>query len=498
MVFTIAGVNWSGVEPVGANYDSTSLRRRRVLAVLWIPIDRSLARPLIWQVYEQMRIQILQGTLQAGQQLPSTRELAADLHVSRNVILEAYDQLLAEGYIESHAGSGTYVAEGTYLGGERSEPELQHSQPIGPQLTERDVIDFRSGLPALELFPRKRWSQLTQCVYSEATPAAFGYSNPEGSAELRTVLARYLLRTRGVRCRPEQMLILSGAAQAFSLLARLLISAGDQVMIEDPVTYEIQLILSSCGAQLLPIPVDEHGMRTDSLPLSGKAPIFIFVTPSHHFPLGGILPIQRRIQLLQFARAASCYVVEDDYDSEFRYQGSPISSFQGLEPGRVIYIGTFSKILSPALRLGYMVLPEELIEGCRSMKRLADLHSPSLEQLVLARFIDSGQLEQHIVRMKRVYQRRRSTLIHALTAHFSHRVDILGDATGLHLVARFREVNFTQEVLAAIEQAGVRVYPVEQHAIRKGRHSDKIILGYSHLTQEQIEQGIKLMKAAIG
>ncbi|MBV9227775.1 MAG: PLP-dependent aminotransferase family protein, partial [Chloroflexi bacterium] len=335
-----------------------------------------------------------------------------------------------------------------------------------------------------------------------------------------SVLARYLLRTRGVRCQSEQILILSGAAQGFSLLARLLVSTGDEIVIEDPVTYEVQLVLKGSGALLCPVPVDERGMRTDVLldipPTnaahassyaqvggsevldSHKRPSFVFVTPSHQFPLGGILPIQRRIQLIQFARAANCYLVEDDYDSEFRYEGSPISSLQGLEPERVIYVGTFSKILSPALRLGYMALPGELVERCRSIKRLADLHSPSLEQLVLARFIDEGHLERHIVRMRRVYQRRRNTLINALKACFARQVSILGDATGLHLVAQFCGVEFTQEVVAAIENAGVLVYPVEQHAIIKGRHVDKIILGYGHLTHEQIELGIRQMKIALG
>jgi GntR family transcriptional regulator/MocR family aminotransferase len=464
--------------------------------MLWIPIERSSAKPLIRQVYEQVRTQILCGTLQAGEQLPSTRALATSLHVSRNVVLEAYDQLLAEGYIESRAGSGTYVAEGTRFTAEQHLPEQQTLTTHPPQSAE-NLIDFRSGLPALDLFPRKQWSQIAQHVYAEIAPSAFGYDSPEGRLELRTVLARYLLRTRGVRCHPEQMLILSGAAQAFSLLTRLLVSTSNKVIVEDPVTDAIQIILSSSDARLIPIPVDEHGMRTDMLPSACQHFSFILVTPSHQFPLGGILSIQRRIQLLQFAHASGCYLVEDDYDSEFRYTGSPISSLQSLEPGRVIYVGTFSKILSPALRLGYMILPEELVERCRRIKQLTDLHSPSLEQLVLARFIDAGHLERHIARMKRLYQRRRNTLIHALNTHFPHQVTILGDATGLHLVAQFPHVAFSQEIIATIEQAGVRVYPVEQHAINQGRHTDKIILGYSHLSHEQIEQGIKQLKKAL-
>jgi GntR family transcriptional regulator/MocR family aminotransferase len=413
------------------------------------------------------------------------------------VVLEAYDQLLAEGYVESRAGSGTYVTDGIHFEKGQSEPDVSPALSVASSHTEDKHIDFRSGLPALDLFPRKQWSQLAQHVYATAEPATFGYDNPEGRPELRTALARYLQRTRGVSCQPAHILILSGASQAFSLLNRLLLSPNDAMVIEDPVNYEVQLILSSSGAQLFPVSVDEHGMQTDLLPLT-KRPRCIFVTPSHQFPQGGILPIQRRLQLLQFARTVDCYLVEDDYDSEFRYVGSPISSLQGLCPERVLYIGTFSKILSPALRLGYLVLPTELVERARSIKRLLDLHSPSLEQLILAQFIESGYLERHIVRMKRVYQKRRNVLITQLRQHFSDQVEIVGDATGLHLVARFPQVTFTPEIIAAIERAGVRVYPVERHAIVKDRHLHDIILGYGHLSPAQIEQGIEQIKLAIG
>jgi GntR family transcriptional regulator/MocR family aminotransferase len=276
--------------------------------MLWIAVDRSQATSLIKQIYDQIRLSIVRGDLRAGEQLPSTRQLARDLHVSRIVIVEVYDQLLAEGYIESRPGSGTYVAEGVYLEGVQGEPSASIHTLAGEKPQHRNIIDFRSGLPALDLFPRRLWGQLGLRVCTESPPPAFGYDQPEGCAELRIALARYLAKTRGVRCHPDQFVVTSGAAQAFSLLARLLSSSGNEVIIEDPVTYDVPHIFSSAGLSLRPIAVDENGMRTAPLPQEGR-PAFVFVTPSHQFPLGGILSIQRRIQLIQFARATGCYIL---------------------------------------------------------------------------------------------------------------------------------------------------------------------------------------------
>lgn len=464
--------------------------------MFWFSIDRTSDVSLTRQIYEQMRIQILHGVLQAGDKLPSTRELAAELKVSRNVVLDAYDQLFAEGFIEGSRGSGTYVSEGTFLEGtSKYEPVLiQHVETSGEKTN--DLIDFRSGIPALNLFPKKKWSRLTQRVLTEYDGSIFGYGHPEGRMELRASLCHYLHKTRGIRCYPEQLVITSGATQALSLVAKLLLTKGDEVCIEDPVTHEIQTIFQQPGASLYPVPVDEFGIMTDMLP-SNKNPKFIFVTPSHQFPLGGTLPIQRRIQLIHYAREAGAYIVEDDYDSEFRYAGPPVSSLQGLEPERVIYIGTFSKILSPALRIGYLILPQDLIHRCRELKWFHDLHSPTLEQLTLAMFIKEGHLEQHIRKMKRVYRKRRETLIHCLNDSFPKKLKIFGDSTGLHLVAAFDNVQFSDSMLHKLEESHLRVYPVEKHAINKGRHRNKIILGYSNLSPDEIKEGIRRLTICV-
>ncbi|GIN98994.1 GntR family transcriptional regulator [Siminovitchia terrae] len=464
--------------------------------MFWIPIDRKRDIPFVRQIYIQIRTQILRGDLPAGERLPSTRQLSNELQVSRNVILEAYEQLIAEGYIEARQGSGTYVAEGTYLQqvhNVKCDTGFQDDASTG---AEKDMINFRSGIPDLRLFPRKTWAKLSYDVCHDISHNILSYGNPEGRPELRHALSRYLVKSRGVHCQPHQLVITSGATQALTLVAKLVLSAGDKVILEDPITNDIQTIFSSPGSLLHPIPVDEYGMRTELI-APDINPKCIFVTPSHQFPLGSTLPIQRRIQLIQYARATGCYIVEDDYDSEFRYEGSPISSLQGLDPDHVIYIGSFSKILSPALRLGYLILPPRLIEQCRKLKWFSDLHTPSLEQIILGRFIEEGYLERHILKMKKVYKKRRDHLVDLLINHFSHEVRVFGHSTGLHLIAEFKDKIFTEELLKKILHAGVHVYPVEDHTIQKGKHQNRIILGYGHLCEEDIEEGIRRLNMCL-
>ncbi|WP_078554315.1 PLP-dependent aminotransferase family protein [Bacillus alkalicellulosilyticus] len=460
----------------------------------WLKIDRSLNIPLIRQIYKQLRTKILNGELSAGYRLPSTRHLAEKLGVSRNVVLEAYDQLLAEGFLEGQQGAGTFVAEGAYL--KKKAMNNNFIKENSNSEKNNNIIDFRSGIPALDLFPRKQWGQLAKRVSIETDHSLFGYDSPEGRKELRSVLSDYLLRTRGVECHPDQLVITSGATQALTLVAKLLISANDEVIIEDPITHEIQTIFKSYGASLFNIRVDKNGMDTSQIP-NGIKPVFIFITPSHQFPIGGTLPIQRRIQLIEFARKMNSYIVEDDYDSEFRYEGTSVSSLQGLDPERTIYIGTFSKILSPALRLGYLILPPDLIERGRMLKFFSDLHTPSLDQLILSLFIKEGYLEKHIFRMKKIYRKRRDFLKETLYKEFGDQISIKGDSTGLHFVVEFKEIHFTDKVLSNIYKLGVKVYPVEMHTIDKGLYSNHIILGFGNLDEVEMSEGVTKIKRAL-
>jgi GntR family transcriptional regulator/MocR family aminotransferase len=320
----------------------------------------------------------------------------------------------------------------------------------------------------------------------------FAYGHPEGRLELRRAICDYVVNQREVICHPEQIVVTAGTTQAIGIACRLLLGERKDVVLEDPITYDIQLIVKSHGATLHPVPVDNDGLRTDLLP-PALTPAFVYVTPSHQFPIGGTMPIQRRIDLLHYAEKTGAYLVEDDYDSEFRFDGPPLSSLHGLHPDRVVYIGTFSKTLCPAIRIGYLVLPEKLISLGRSSKWQSDLHNEITSQLALARFISCGHYLRHVAKMRKHYRQRRNDLVRGLAENFGERVEIEGSATGLHLVARFLGYRFSPTFFAATETAGARFYPVASHAVRPGRHHDELLLGYGNLSAEEITAGLAIL-----
>ncbi|MCX7709298.1 MAG: PLP-dependent aminotransferase family protein [Clostridia bacterium] len=460
----------------------------------WLRVDKQSKIPIIRQLYEDIRLKILKGELQAGYKLPSSRGLASSLQISRNVVLESYEMLAAEGYILGQQGSGMYVGQNACFNGYTEiKAEKEDNKKTTGNETE-DIINFRSGLPALDMFPMKKWSGLYHQVCTEMPSSELSYGDPAGCLKLRSVIAQYLFKIRGVNCNPENIIITTGAVQALQLTAKLLTTPGASVILEDPSNYDLQRILSSCGAELIPIPVDEQGMKTELLP-EETHPKMVYLTPSHQFPLGGILPIQRRIELIRYARKTGAMIVEDDYDSEFRYEGPPVSSLQSLDPDRVIYIGTFSKIMFPALRVGYMVLPEHLVNRCRKLKRHSDFQTPILEQRTLSAFIEGGFLERHVAKMKKVYYRRQKKLIHALEACFKNQFKVLGASTGLHVVVKFK-FEITRDQINRLKKSGVRMFPVEVHAMNQGDNLNSFILGYGNLSEEMIDEGIKRMKKA--
>lgn len=464
--------------------------------MIWINIDKSTPMPLIRQIYEQIRLKILSGQLKAGEKLPPTRRLASDLGISRIVVMEAYEQLIAEGYAEGRQGSGTTVADGIYLENVQETPKRQVSNVFAIQEQKSDLIDFRTGVPAVDMFPKKEWGRLLQKTCIGMPPALYGYDQPQGRPELRQAIAEYLLRARGIDCNPGQIYITAGTTQSLAILLRILYFHGAEAVLEDPSSEFGMMMISSEKYNFIPVPVDNNGIRTDLLTITEKTS-FVFVTPSHQFPLGGVLPIQRRLELVNLARNTNCYILEDDYDSEFRFAGHPVSSMYCCEPNRVIYLGTFSKAFSPALRLGYAILPDALGPKFLDCKFYMDEHNSLLEQLAMARFINEGGYEKHISRMKKIYHQRQQSVIKALEDSFPGKYIISGHSTGLHLIAEFPDAEFTEKIQKDANNAGVRIHPVESLAIEKGRHCSKIVIGYGHLTADEITEGIRRLKSVI-
>ena len=470
------------------------------------------------RIYDLLRSQIADGTLLPGARVMSTRAQAAELGVSRTTVTAVYEQLTAEGFLVTSTGRAARVASPLAAGmpsgkvpkrqakpvpslsrfGRRvahiSAPALQHTEPAR--------FDFLYGAVASRDFPSLAWRRAYQAVLLRQQHSLY-YMPAEGDPALRRALQGYLRRARGIACDAEQILVVHGSQQAIDLCARLLLDAGDAFVFENPGYLMARHCFEATGARLLTTPVDGLGLDTGRLPEDGGARL-AYVTPSHQFPLGGVLPIGRRQALLQWAVRHDAWIIEDDYDGEFRYGQRPIDALQSIDTdGRVIYVGTFSKALSPQLRLGYMVLPHALVPVFRQAKRLADRHAPMLEQQVLASLIDSGAYERHVRRMRRENERRRAALLQAITQYLPKDVRIDGTAAGLHVVLWLPSLSAQQEaaLVATARREGAGVYPVgplfTPPTFDEPPRSAGLILGYASLSIEQIQQGISILALVI-
>ncbi len=482
---------------------------------LGIPLDHSATIPLHRQLYENLRDRILNGQLDSGEKLPSTRALAEALHISRTTVTLCYEQLISEGYLETSAGSGTYVSRvllGDLLPGDKESPKRLHIRlsEYGRHIQNAGSIEapdsglpvtFRPGRPDYEHFPMAVWRRLMLHHCRVPQPAVLDYAlNSSGYEPLRQAIARYLSRSRGVRCATAQIIIVNGSQQALDMISRLLLDRGDVVALEDPCYGGARYAFESQGARLLPIPVDESGLAVDQLKSNaGKEVRLAYITPSHQFPTGYVLSLARRLELLDWAERSKAVIVEDDYDSEYRYAGRPLPSVQGLEEnGRVLYVGTFSKVLFPSLRIGYLVVPENLRDVFSRAKWLADRQAPLLEQFVLTDFIQRGYLERHIRRMRRLYDQRRRTLVTALQQTLGKRVTIQGENAGMHLLVRFHTRWNPKELVKRARKEGVGLVSARPYYI-KTKHTNEFVLGYANLNDAQIKDGVtRLAKAVTG
>jgi GntR family transcriptional regulator/MocR family aminotransferase len=458
-------------------------------------------------VYDAIRTAILSGRLQAGERLPATRRLANELGVSRMTVAEAYDQLQAEGYIRGRQGSGTYVAPSLPVGGLSEDtpsraaptavaPRLSTwgrrvaSTPAEPAQTVRPLYDFRPNRVAPDRFSWDAWRASVERALTQDRSHLLVYPPTGGHPELRLAIAEHVARYRSVRCLPEQVVIVSGTQMALNLLAQLCLDEGDPVAVEDPGYPAARLSLEARGLRLARIPVDDEGIRTDALAVSGPHRL-VHVTPSHQDPTGVTLSLSRRLALLEVAVATGCLIVEDDYDSEFRYEGRPVESLQGLDRhGHVVYAGTFSKSLLPGLRIGFLVLPPALIEPFLRAKALWDGGTAMLEQAALAQFIRSGEYERHIRRMRRLYRRRRDALVAALEHHFGAAVTIGARHGGLSVLVTL-DLPEHDDVLAARAAAhGVELRPASRYWSHLPERPT-FLLGFAGVPEEAIRAGVE-------
>jgi len=473
---------------------------------LTIPLSKN-GEPLFRQVYKGLRQAILSGAFPAGVRLPSTRDLAEQLGISRTVALLAYDQLLAEGFAEGRRGSGTYVPEGIGRTVPKSAPKaektttkLRLSRFGSAAAAAVEVVDspkrkiaplrydFFYGRSDIETFPFEVWRRILMRNARMAPVREYDYGPAVGSPNLREAICSHLRRSRAVVCDPSEVIVVNGSQQALDLVTRVLVERGDRVALEDPQYNGIREVLRAAGARLLPVPVDRDGLDPARLP---KHANLIFVTPSHQFPTGAILPLARRLALLEWARRTNSIIVEDDHDGEFHYEGRPLDSLQGLDrDGRIVYLGTFSRTVFSSLRIGYLIVPRSLAPAFAAAKWLNDLHSATLEQQTLAEFINTGLYERHLRRLRRRNAARRDALMDAIHKYLGDRVEVTGDGSGAHIVLWPVKRIAEETAIAQAASRGVGIYGIS-HCFLTRPSRPGLILGYSRMSENEIKEGIR-------
>ncbi|HXW55754.1 MAG TPA: PLP-dependent aminotransferase family protein [Candidatus Cybelea sp.] len=481
-----------------------------------IAVDRSAPRPLHKQIYEAYRARILGGNLRAGQRVPSTRTLASELGISRIPVLNAYAQLVAEGYFESRVGSGTFISRAMP---ERSlsfenhpatprRPRRSGPRPIAASASALARYEappwvlgrgaFNVGQPALDAFPFPIWSNLVSRYARNLQLRALAYGRPLGLDELRAAIAEYLQTARAVRCEPQQIMIVNGSQQALDISSRVLLNPGSPAWVEEPGYWLVRNSLITLGARIVPVPVDGEGLDvTAGIKLCSRARV-AYVAPSHQFPLGVTMSASRRLQLLDWAQSTGAWVVEDDYDSEYRYESMPVASLQGLDRhSRVIYIGTFSKVLFPSLRLGYVVMPPDLVDRFMAVRNAMDICPSHLQQAVLADFITEGHFLRHIRRMRLLYGERRAVLVDSIRAEFGSSWQVTGAEAGLHVVLLLPRGLRDREICVRAAERKVWLWPLSPSYLRSPRRQG-FILGFASATPPAIPAAVRVMSSAAG
>jgi GntR family transcriptional regulator/MocR family aminotransferase len=477
---------------------------RRAFPFDALVIDRDAAEPMHRQLYKALRSLIQDDILRAGWTLPSTRELATDLGIARNTIIAAYDQLLAEGYLLTRPGALPVVVALPARPDCRGRKRLRSSTH---QLSKRGElmmcqpdhhgtpghVAFHPGMPDAGTFPFGVWSKLLARRANFAGETLFGTYHVGGLPALREALASYLRTARGVHCTAAQIVVTTGAQAAFDLLARLLLDPGDRVWMEEPGYYGARAAFVAAGAQLVALPVDLHGWQLEQPVPAAR---LIYVTPACQHPLGVTMRMDQRLRLLQIADQADAWVIEDDFDGEYRFQGGPIPAMQGIDRSeRVIYVGTFAKILFPALRLGFMVLPPMLVDRIPHALSVTGQFAPLLLQAALADFMNDGFMSQHLKRMRRLYAVRRQKFYDLCEQHLSGRLTLLQGEAGIQIAGLLAEGYEDLKVVAHAHSLGVNISPLSKHYCH-GPGRQGLLLGYAACDEQQTEQGIRKLVQA--
>ncbi len=487
-------------------------KRKREFVLPGLVLDRKAAVPLYLQVYEGIRQSILENRLRPGEQLPPTRDFAAALGVSRTTMLLAFDHLFSEGYIEGRAGAGTFVSKTIpehllEVCAKTTLPRARAARaPVlsgrGKRIVETarycrlmrvNLRPLRPGLPALREFPTDLWSKIMARRTRTLAHEAFGYGDPGGYAPLRAALADYLRISRAVRCEAEQIVITNGSQQAIDLVCRVLLDPGDAVWMEEPGYNGFREPAEASGVRIIPVPVDARGLMVDAGRKQEPAARLAYVTPSHQYPLGMTMSLPRRIELLDWAANSGAWILEDDYDSEYRYTGHPLSSLQGLDRhGCVLYMGTFSKVLFPGLSLGYLVLPPNLVDAFLAVRTLSERASPILEQATLAEFIREGHFTRHIRQMRLLYEARRQVLLAAIRQYLAGAVSFCPAETGLQLSVYLKEGEDGEiSRRAAAHELDIRplsIFYADPANIRQG-----FVFGYAAFNEPEIRGAMQTL-----
>lgn len=479
------------------------------IPLLTFKINIESSIPLYKQLYELLRNSILDGKIQPGKRLPGTRSLAAELNISRNTVAIAFDQLRIEGYITGKTGSGYFVSEipdkkplPVGISNEKLHPAKEFvklkkysSGRLRENYRSDEIIPFQNGIPALNYFPIRTWLKIINQTASYISDSLLGYSDAAGFRPLREAIASYLKTYRAVNCTAEQVLIVNGSQQGLDLIGRILLKKGSKVWLEDPGYLGIRDSMISAGASIHPCPLDDEGIDINFSWKHNPKPDLIYTTPSHQFPIGITMSVARRMQLLNFAIKNKCWIIEDDYDSEFRYVGNPLPSLQGMDQSKsVLYLGTFSKVLVPGLRLGYLVLPDSrMLNTFASMKYIMDRQSPILEQIVLAKYIEDGHFTKHIRKMRMLYKSRQEYLISEINKNMDGLISVNSSPSGMHIIAWLPQKLSDKKVFEAARKLNLILNPLSGYTLKYFKAPGSII-GYTGFNEVEIKEGLNKFK----